>query len=502
MIKHLPLEIFNKCPPEVQGYIRYLEAGVVNLEAHVGRLQGHAAYLMDHLAKQDAHVKQLTARMHELENRLNKNSSNSSKPPSSDDPGGKKSQSLRESSGKKPGGQPGHQGKTLEQVSNPDQIIEHVPDTCENCQHDLTSAPVDGSEKRQVFDLPKPKLEVVEHRAQVKTCSCCDHQTKALFPGHVIAPVQYGLRVQALSAYFHNQQFIPSDRIRQLFEDLFEINISPGTCMNIDEKLFECLTPFEIDLKTYLISSPVLHLDETGIRCEKKLHWVHSASTSLATFYGIHARRGKKAMDDFDIVANFRGWSVHDHWMPYFSYEHMQHALCNAHHLRELKYIHEQEKEPWAQRMKEYLLHAHKLVEAACGIPLSSEVIEQIEKDYLETLIAAFHHHKAYFQNGPPPGKKKPGFNLLTRLLNQMDAVLAFVKNPEVPFTNNQAERDIRMVKGRQKISGSFRSFSGAVIFCRIRSYISTARKQGWGIWNSLVEALQGRALLLSVPSL
>lgn len=500
MIPQLPDEIFNKCPPEAQGYIRYLETRVANLEAHVGRLQGHAAYLIDHLAKQDAHVKQLTARIHELENRLNKNSSNSSKPPSSDGLGGKKTQSLRKPSGKKPGGQPGHQGKTLEQVSNPDQIIEHAPDTCENCQNDLTSAPVDGSEKRQVFDLPKPELEVVEHRAQTKTCSCCGHRTKAPFPEHVTAPVQYGLRIQALSAYLHNQQFVPPDRIRQFFEDIFEINISPGTCMNIDERLFEYLAPFELSLKAYLTASQILHADETGMRCEKKLYWIHSASTALATFYGIHARRGKEAIDHFDIIPNFRGWCVHDHWKPYFSYPHLQHVLCNAHHLRELKYIYEQEKEPWAQRMKEHLLHAQKLVQTAHRAPLSPEVVEQIENSYLQILIGAFHHHKTHFQNGPPAQKKKPGLNLLRRLLNQMDAVLAFVKHP-VPFTNNQAEQDIRMVKVRQKISGSFRSFLGAAIFCRIRSYISTARKQGWGVWDSIVEALQNRPRLLSTAS-
>ena len=478
IIPQLPKEIFDSLHSAAQVYIRYLEELV---------------------RQQAARILRLEERVRDLENRLNKNSSNSSKPPSSDGLG-KKTKSLREQSGKKPGGQPGHKGSTLTQIAHPDHIVLHTPRRCENCTADLISAVVVSLEKRQVFDLPKPEIAVTEHQAQAKICSCCGHRTKAAFPENVVAPVQYGERVQALAAYFDNQHFIPADRLCQLFEDVFDVSISPGTCANIDKKLFWQLASFEASLKVHLIAGKILHLDETGMRCSKKLHWIHVASSDTATFYGIHSRRGQEAMNEFDILPQFRGTAIHDHWAPYFSFDQIKHGLCNAHHLRELTYIHEQEKEIWALKMKNLLIDAKKLVDIPERKSLCSETIGRIETDYAKVVIEGLRQHSGLLEG--ISGKKKPGANLLVRFTNKIDATLAFIRDPHVPFTNNQAEQDVRMIKVRQKISGCFRTLEGGTIFCRIRSYISTARKQGWGVWDALTEALRGNPQLLPTPGL
>jgi transposase len=477
LIPQLPEEIFDALHPAAQVYIRYLE---------------------ELIREQAAQILRLEERVRDLENRLSKNSSNSSKPPSSDGLG-KKPKSLREHSGKKPGGQLGHEGKTLNRVAEPNHIVLHTPFSCENCNADLVGAEVVGLEKRQVFDLPKPEIEVTEHQAEAKICSCCGHRTKAVFPENVIAPVQYGERIQALAAYFDNQHFIPADRLCQLFEDVFGISISPGTCANIDKKLFWQLATFEASLKAHLIAGKILHLDETGMRCSKKLHWIHVASSDTATFYGIHQRRGQEAMNEFDILPKFHGTAIHDHWAPYFSFVQIKHGLCNAHHLRELTYIYEQEKEAWALEMKTLLLNAKKLIDAAEGNRPCSETINRIETDYAKIVVEGLRQHDGLLKG--TSGKNKPGANLLIRFTNKIDAALAFIRDPHVPFTNNQAEQDVRMVKVRQKISGCFRTLEGGAIFCRIRSYISTARKQGWGVWDALAEALKGNPRLLSVSA-
>lgn len=446
-----------------------------------------------------AYIRHLEERIRDLENRLNKNSSNSSKPPSSDGLS-KTPKSLRVQSGKKPGGQLGHEGKTLKQVANPDHVVIYSPDNCENCSASLAGAETIAREKRQVFDLPTPQVKVTEHQVESKLCPCCNHRTKAAFPQNVTAPVQYGERIQALATYFDNQHFIPADRLCQIFEDVFGVSISPGTCANVDKKLFHQLAVFESSLKAHLIIGKILHLDETGMRCNKKLHWIHVASSSTATFYGIHHRRGQEAMNDLNVLPQFRGIAIHDHWAPYFSFAQIKHGLCNAHHLRELTYIHEQEKEEWALKMKNHLLATKRLVDMAEGEQLRPEVIKNIETDYAKIVVEGLRYHAGLPKNNAS-GKNKPGRNLLARFTNKIDETLAFIRDPHVPFTNNQAEQDVRMVKIRQKISGCFRALEGGVIFCRIRSYISTARKQGWKVWDALVDALRGTPRLLSVTA-
>jgi len=473
----LPDDIFNSLPESVRYYIHFLEARIQQLEK---------------ISYEQAQ------KIHELEARLAKNSSNSGKPPGSDGLNkSKKTNSQRGKSGKKPGGQNGRTGKTLNQSENPDHIIVHSPDACEGCSHNLIN--VQGEcldEKRQVFEVPEPKVEVTEHRIEAKICPCCGKIAKGSFPENVNAPVQFGEHVQALATYFKNQHLIPAERVCQIFEDVFGFSISPGTCSKIDKRLFEKLASFEINLKAYLLASKVLHFDETGMRCQKKLNWIHVASSTTATFYGMHSKRGQEAINEFDILPRFEGIACHDHWFPYFAYTQVTHGLCNAHHLRELTFIYEHEKETWAEEMRLLLLKAKKIVAEHAQIGhLTQEQKNLLREEYAEITIRALNFHMSLPplpRNKKGKQKQRPGKNLLDRLIDKCEAVLLFIEDFDVPFTNNLGERDIRMNKVKQKVSGCFRTPEGGEIFCRIRSYISTARKQGWRIWDALVEAIRG----------
>jgi transposase len=484
-------DILDSLPESIRCYIRFLENTIDLLTKQV--------------KEQAQKIQEQSERIHELEAQISKNSSNSSKSPSSD--GSKKdskTKSQRGKSGKKAGGQKGRIGKTLTQVQNPDHIIVHASDSCKNCNTNLCT--VEGSlsgETRQVFEIPKLKINVTEHRIEVKKCPCCGQVSKGSFPVNINAPVQYGENAQTLATYLKNQHLIPADRVCEIFEDLFSISLSPGTCSKIDKKLFAKLEPFEINLKNYLISSNVLHFDETGMRCEKKLHWVHVASSETATFFGMHAKRGKEAIDEFGILTQFQGTACHDHWLPYFAYtEEVKHALCNAHHLRELTFIHEQEKEEWAGEMKLFLLKSKKIVEDNFDKGYLPEDLKQpLKQEYAQIVLKGLQYHLSLpplARNKKGKQKQRPGKNLLNRFSDKHECVLRFIDNFEVPFTNNLGERDIRMNKVKQKVSGCFRTSEGGRLFCRIRSYISTARKQGWRIWDSLIDAVSGTPRLLS----
>jgi transposase len=475
-------------PNQFAPNIRFLEATVQKQQVQI--------------QQQQVRIQQLEARVHDLETRLSKNSSNSSKPPSSDGLK-KKTKSQREKSDKKPGGQQGHMGKGLTQIEKPDVIVTHTPSHCDECGLNLGAVTGVCAEKRQVFDIPQPTVEVTEHRVEEKKCPCCKAMNRAVFPENIRGPVQYGERVQALTVYFAHQHFIPVDRLCQIFEDIFGVAISSGTCANVDEKLFLKLESFERSLKIYLLAARVLHFDETGMRCEKKLHWVHVASSQVATLYTIHPKRGQEAMDAAGILPEFNGIAVHDHWFPYFSYKQIIHALCNTHHLRELTFIHEQEKEDWAKQMKDFLILGKQEVEkyAEVGI-LPRGILRQLEQTYAQIISRGLEYHAQLTplpkgKRGRP--KQRDGKNLLDRLQEKQNCVLQFMYNFAVPFTNNQGEQDIRMVKLKQKISGCFRKLRGGQIFCRIRSYISTARKQDWNIWDALAEAIRGSPRLLTI---
>ncbi len=490
-----------KIPPPPEGLFDGLTEAQ---KAYISFLHAVTQKQRIELQQQETRIQQLEAQLEDLKARLSKNSSNSSKPPSSDGlKKAKKTSSQRRKSGKKPGGQKGHKGSTLNKVADPDHIVTYTPKTCQGCGHDLTKVTSVGTENRQVFDLPEPKVEITEHQAEIKICPCCRKKSKGEFPCHVTAPVQYGTRIQALSAYFANYHFIPFDRLSQIFEDIFEVPLSPGTCCNIDKKLYKHLDVFETNLKIFLLMGKVLHLDETGIRCNKKLYWIHIASSSRATFFGIHAKRGREAIDAFDILPQYGGTVVHDHWSPYLSYTQVKHGLCNSHHLRELIYVHEHKKEEWAELMQKLLIKGKKLVEKHYDRgSLPDNIVVDFEKEYANILDRGFEYHKTLpplLKSKRGRQKQRTGKNLLDRLKVKQDYVLRYMYDFAVPFTNNQAEQDARMVKVKAKVSGCFRSLNGGEISCRIRSYLSTARKQGWKILDALISAVIGKPKLLSI---
>jgi transposase len=427
------------------------------------------------------------ARIAELERRLGVNSSNSGKPPSSD--GLKKPprvSSLREPSGKKTGGQKGHPGETLCRVEKPDATMDHYPETCAACGEPLTAAMATGHLARQVFDLPEPRpLIVTEHRAHACCCAACGTQTRGAFPAGVTAPVQYGTRIAAFVLYLLHYQLLPEKRLAVLMTDLFGVKLVTATIARISNDCAERFHGFVDALRDQVAAAPVKHMDETGFRIGGKTQWLHIASTAWLTFYRTAAKRGS-------LLANVTGIVVHDHWKPYYTMTGVVHALCNAHHLRELKALIEIEKEDWAAKMQRLLrraCHAANLARER-GVPLKPGLIALIERCY-DGILAnglAFHEAQPTLAKAKRRGRqpRRVGHNLLLRLSTRKQDVLRFLTDPSVPFTNNLAERDGRMMKLRQKISGGFRAENGAKDFAVIRSVLSTARKQGWNMLRTL----------------
>jgi transposase len=445
------------------------------------------------IAAQAAEIAALKAHIAELERRLGLNSSNSGKPPSSD--GLKKParvQSLREHSGKKPGGQKGHTGETLRQVIDPNEIVDHYPSACSRCGAGLDPEASIGHSARQVFDLPEPPaLVVTEHRAHDCQCAACGAKTRAAFPDGVNAPVQYGAKITAFVVYLLHYQMLPEDRLVELMADLFGVKLAAATIARMSRTCAERLRGFAETLRNLVAGAPVKHMDETGFRIGGKTQWLHVASTALLTFYRVCAKRGS-------LLANVKGIVVHDHWKPYYTMQGVLHALCNAHHLRELKALVEIEREDWARKMQRLLrraCHAANLARER-GVPLKPRLIESLECRYDAILAEGLVFHAAQVplaraamkgagkRRGRTP--RRTGHNLLLRLATRKEDTLRFLHDSTVPFTNNQAERDGRMMKLRQKISGGFRSFEGAIDFAVIRSFFSTAKKQGWNIIDAV----------------
>jgi transposase len=429
------------------------------------------------------------ARIAELERRLGLNSSNSSKPPSSDGPKRPaRTSSLRQPSGKPRGGQKGHPGETLRQVTTPDVVIDHYPGTCAGCGAALTPAMVTSHTARQVFDLPEPRPPAVtEHRAHVCACAHCGQRTQAAFPEGVRAPVQYGPRICAMVVYLLHGHFLPEDRLAELMRDLFSVSVVPATIARMSRSCANRLASFVDVVRQEVCRAKVKHLDETGFRLGSKTQWLHIASTAVLTFYRVCADRGS-------LLAGAVGIVVHDHWKPYYTMTDVLHALCNAHHLRELKALIEFDHEDWARKMQILLrrtCHAINLARER-GIPLKPRLIAAIERRY-DTIVAeglAFHEDLPALplasRRGAQP--RRDGHNLLLRLHHRRGDVLRSLHDPNVPFTNNQAEADARMMKLRQKISGGFRAQASADDFAIIRSALSTARKQGWKILDTLMQ--------------
>lgn len=434
-------------------------------------------------------VEALEARVSHLEGIIAKDSHNSSKPPSSN--GFKRPpKSLRGKSGKKAGGQKGHPGATMRQVENPDfTVIHRCKGSC-SCGCDLDRASVIETFKKQVFDLPEIQVQVTEHQVQTIRCRCGNVYT-AEFPQGINAPVQYGSGLKALAIYFIVQQLLPVERTRQIFSDIFGIDLSVATLQGSTVDCHNALETTEKVLLDRIVDSPVVHADETGCDVSKDLWWIHSLSNLMYTWYFCEKHRGKDAKTVAAAISRFDGRLVHDGWKTYLHYV-CKHALCNAHHLRELVFIDEHLKEPWALKMKKLLLEIKNAVDEAYSQGknnFSDDTLRKYRKRYLEIV------RQGYSVQPPPrkrqPGqrgkiKQPPGKNMLDRLKNQVNEVLAFMYDFSVPFTNNLAERDLRMVKVKLKVSGCFRTHFGAQVFCRIRSYLSTIKKQNLDVMEYL----------------
>ncbi len=443
----------------------------------------------------------LAARVQTLEDRQAKNSRNSSKPPSSDGLKKSRQRSLRQPSGKKAGAQPGHPGHTLDMVDHPDHYQVHCVCECPHCHTDLADVAASTYARRQVFDLPPVRVEVTEHQAEIKTCPQCQTVTQAEFPLDVMQPTQYGPILQGQMVYFNQYHHIPVERTAEIFEDLYVPAIGDGSIVHASAVLAERVAAVNAAVKTHLQdTADTVHVDESGLRVDSRLQWVHVASTAHVTYLDVDPHRGVKAHPALDILPQRSGWVMHDDYASYFRYPDAQHATCNAHHLRDLVFLHERHEQAWAADMAQLLLEikARVAVGREDGQPtLPPDQRQQFEVRYQTVLDAGYAANPLpEVEPNAPKARGKPKQSLARNLLDRLDkhrsAVLAFMYDFNVPFDNNLAERDLRMVKLKQKVSGCFRTTTGAKTFCAIRSYISTARKNGQNILEALRLALVG----------
>jgi len=435
-----------------------------------------------------AEVASLKAEVSDLRGQLAKNSRNSSIPSSAE--GLKKTKSLRKKGTRPPGGQPGHLGSTLQQTAHPDHVVDHpLPSVCDACGAALTGA--NTTEARQVFDLPPVAMEVTEHRIHQLRCTCGKiHRSE--FPVDVAAPVQYGPGVKALAVYLTQHHMLPVARTAQLLSDLYGLSISAGTVQAMIGEAGTRLTPTVERIAEAVAQAKVAGADESGYRVAGKLNWLHTAVTEALTWMGLHAKRGKIAFESFGLLYRLKGTLVHDGWASYQELD-CTHALCNAHHLRELTFVHEECRQPWAKRMIDLLVAAHHETVVAQGQRLAEMRIQTIRAAYESVLT------EGEAANPAQPASGKRGrtaqsvpFNLWRRLRDHADDVLRFTTDPLVPFSNNLAEQAIRMPKVKHKVAGCFRTTAGAQAFCTIRSYLATLQKQHFDLFSSLVQAFQG----------
>lgn len=352
-------------------------------------------------------------------------------------------------------------------------------------------------ERRQVFDLPPLRLIVTEHQAEIKQCPVSGRRVKAAFPADVSAPVQYGPHFRGFTLYCFNQQLLPFDRLRQTCQDLFGQPLSLSTLTQTHDRAEAALTPVAAALSRALIQAPVVNVDESGLRVAGRLHWLHVACTPQLTLYGVHGQRGVAAMDALGVLPEFGYWLVHDHWKPYYKYEAL-HVLCNQHLLRELKFLAEEHGQAWAVELSRFLLDRKNDPLTQTGLNEA-----QFKRAHARYCAIVRQGRRAHPRRQPGTGRAKqgPAANLLDRLEDYDLSVLAFLLDPAVPFTNNQAEQDLRMIKVKQKISGSFRTVRGAQVFARIRSYLSTCRKQGRNLWEACHQLVIGQPFLPNAPA-
>lgn len=444
----------------------------------------------------------LRSEVTELRARLSLNSRNSSKPPSSDGYEKPAPKSRRVRSGKKPGKQPGDPGKHLAKRTDPDAVATHAPKSCSGCGGDLSDAPVTSVATRQVFDLPPVALLCTEHRSETKRCSC-GASTAGAFPAVATAPACYGPALRAQVCYLVTRQHLPIARVAELLADTYGAPVSTGTIVAMVKEGAGMLQGFLAQVKDLLSVSKVIHGDETGLRVKALLAWVHAVSSTELTLYHLDDKRGNGAMDAMGILPTFQGIVVHDGWKAYAKYEKATHALCNAHHLRELTAIAEQEGQHWAEDMADLLTDtwAQVLVAKEKGrAALTKKQLQAFDDRYFEIIDAG------HLANPPPIStrrrpKQSKARNLLIRLDRRPEDVQRFAWDFSVPFDNNLSERDIRMIKITQKISGGFRTTEGAEAFLAFRSYLSTVGKQGVNRLGALQQLFLGDPWMPSVPT-
>jgi len=475
-----------------------LRAQVAVLQAENTALQRECQRLREENATLRRDGQSLRDEVQALKEKAAKDSHNSHKPPSSDGLAKPKPKSLRPPSARATGGQPGHPGHTLRRVEEPDRIVPHRVEHCAGCGRSLAGQPPDRIERRQVHDLPEPKLEVTEHQAEVKTCACgCVN--RAAFPAAAAAPVQYGPRLKSVAVYLGEYQLLPFDRLTEIMRDLFACErFSEGTLANLKAACSGQLEPVDAALHALAAQSQVVGFDETGVRACGSLHWLHTVSTPGLTWYFAHPKRGREAMEAADILPGFQGRAVHDFWSPYLQYD-CDHAFCNGHLLRELIFLWEQQDQRWAQDMITHLLAIKAAVDAARAAgrdALPAADLDQFHARYLQIVAEGYTQNPELTPPDAPPrrGRRKQSKarNLLDRFHDHSHSILAFMHDFAVPFDNNLSERDLRMIKLRQKISGTFRSSAALVDFCRIRGYVATARKNGLNAFDALRRVFAG----------
>ena len=426
-----------------------------------------------------AEVKDLKGRLSQYENP--KNSTNSSVAPSQDP--FRKTKSLRVRSKNPQGGQKGHKGNKLSMIDSPDVIVVHDVDKCNNC-HQILSNDIIHYDVRQVFDIPEITMEVTEHRRVVKVCKGCGKQNTGDFPKGLTAQGQYGNSLKSLCVYLQNYQMLPFARCKELIFDLTGHCISTGSLSNFQKQCFDHLEGYQNNIRKQLLKSEVLHADETGVRLCGKNTWMHVLSNKSISFFAHHLNRGKQAMEDIGILDNYNGNLVHDRFSSYFSYN-CDHSLCNAHILRDLVYIEERFDAQWARQVKKLLIKAKQ--DKDKNPNLKSSYYKKVFKRYTNLIRPVIKNYDKKF-------KKTDEQKLAFALEKHKYLFLKFIKQTHIPFDNNQAERDLRMIKVKQKVSGCFRSQTHAQYFARIRGYISTVKKNKQQVLLSLHNAFLNQA--------
>ena len=467
----------------------YRESLALNraLRQQVAEQQAMIQLLQEQTATQQALIQQ-------LQDQVAKDSHNSGKPPSSDGLKKGKRKSLRRSGQRPRGGQRGHKGRTLMQVAEPDHVIVHRLTDCPHCQTKLEAVAAQRHEKRQVFDIPPARIEVTEHQAEVKQCPGCGVCVKGAFPANVSQPTQYGLRLKALACYLYSQQFIPLARIRELLTALYGDAPSEPVVLAAARQLASRTQASLEQIRQQLVAAPVVHFDESGMRVAGQLRWLHVASTAKLTQYHVHDKRGHIGMRAGGILPHYKGVALHDYWRSYLKFSDCRHSFCNVHHLRDLAFIVEQYDQAWAAKMKRLLCNIKDEVASTSArhTTLPPDRLSYYEAEYDALIAQGFAANPSPPKTKPRPigrPKQAPPKNLLDRLHRHKAGVLAFMYDFRIPFDNNLVERDVRMIKVQQKVSGCFRTEDGAHIFCALRSYISTARKHGLNAIDAIYNA-------------